>query len=236
MDPALPPTAVDAVIDALLATCDRAQLDRLRGESPLVRALRDRVQVRELAPALPLSPELSAVPAPRLHELAYRRRRAVREAGMRIDAAHAEDVDEQLDAFFALHAARWQARGEEGVVSSPSVQRFHRDAAHALAAAGLLRLYVLRLHDGAAAAFYGFSAHRRAYYYLSGFDPAFDRFSPGTLVVGHAIEQAAREGATEFDFLRGREAYKYRWGARDRPCYAVDLHASATALPVGSGA
>jgi CelD/BcsL family acetyltransferase involved in cellulose biosynthesis len=29
----------------------------------------------------------------------------------------------------------------------------------------------------------------------------------------HAIEQ---DGAMEFDFLRGNEGYKYRWGARDR--------------------
>jgi hypothetical protein len=27
------------------------------------------------------------------------------------------------------------------------------------------------------------------------------------------------EGAREFDFLRGRERFKYRWGARERPCY-----------------
>jgi len=31
--------------------------------------------------------------------------------------------------------------------------------------------------------------------YMKRFDPAFERFSPGTLVVGHAIEEAAREGA-----------------------------------------
>jgi CelD/BcsL family acetyltransferase involved in cellulose biosynthesis/glycosyltransferase involved in cell wall biosynthesis len=236
VDPVLPTAAIDAVIDAVLAACDRAELDRLRPESPLLQALRDRAQVRELAPALPLSPDLSAVPAARLHELAYLRRRATREAGMRIEAARAGNLDPMLDSFFDLHTARWHARGEEGVLSSPAVQRFHRDATHALESAGFLRLYVLHLHDRAAAAFYGFSAHGRACYYLSGFDPSFDRYSPGTLIVGHAIEQASREGATEFDFLRGREAYKYRWGARDRPCYAVELRASAAALPVGSGA
>jgi CelD/BcsL family acetyltransferase involved in cellulose biosynthesis len=236
IDPVLPAAAVDTLIDSTLAACDRAELDRLRPESPLVHALRDRAQVRELAPALSLSRDLSAVPAARLHELGYLRRRATREAGLRIEAARGENLDEMLDALFELHAARWQSRGEEGVLSSPAVQRFHREAAHALHSAGFLRLYVLYLHDRAAAAFYGFAAHGRAYYYLSGFDPGFDRFSPGTLIVGHAVEEAAHEGATEFDFLRGREAYKYRWGARDRPCYAVELRASAAALPAGSGA
>ena len=51
---------------------------------------------------------------------------------------------------------------------------------------------------------------------LAGFDPAFSKLSPGTLTIGHAIDQAIREGATEFDFLRGGEPYKYHWGAVDR--------------------
>jgi CelD/BcsL family acetyltransferase involved in cellulose biosynthesis len=37
------------------------------------------------------------------------------------------------------------------------------------------------------------------------------------LALGHAIEAAKAEGAASFDFLRGREPYKYAWGARDQP-------------------
>jgi CelD/BcsL family acetyltransferase involved in cellulose biosynthesis len=66
---------------------------------------------------------------------------------------------------------------------------------------------------------YGFLHARRAYYYLGGFDPEAAKVSPGTLVVAHAIEEAIREGACEFDFLRGQEPYKYKWGAHDRPCF-----------------
>jgi CelD/BcsL family acetyltransferase involved in cellulose biosynthesis len=94
-------------------------------------------------------------------------------------------------------------------------------------------MYALRLEGRTAAVFHGFAARDRTSYYLSGFDPAFERFSPGTLVVGHAIEEAAREGAAEFDFLRGGEPYKYRWGARDRPCYAVRLGSAAPARTAG---
>jgi CelD/BcsL family acetyltransferase involved in cellulose biosynthesis len=36
-------------------------------------------------------------------------------------------------------------------------------------------------------------------------------------MIGHAVEQAAAEGLLEFHFLRGREPYKYAWGAVDRP-------------------
>jgi len=50
-------------------------------------------------------------------------------------------------------------------------------------------------------------------YYLSGFDPAFGRFSPGTVLVGQAIRHSIAEGYRIFDFMRGDEAYKYDFGA-----------------------
>ena len=69
------------------------------------------------------------------------------------------------------------------------------------------------------AALYGFHHATRTYYYLGGFDPEFKQYSPGTILIAHAIAEAIREGATEFDFLRGREDYKYRWRAVDRIIY-----------------
>jgi CelD/BcsL family acetyltransferase involved in cellulose biosynthesis len=66
-------------------------------------------------------------------------------------------------------------------------------------------------------------AKGQAFFYLSGFDPLWARYSPGNALVGAAIAQAAREGATRFDFLRGQEAYKYRWGAADRPTLRLTL-------------
>jgi CelD/BcsL family acetyltransferase involved in cellulose biosynthesis len=55
----------------------------------------------------------------------------------------------------------------------------------------------------------------RMLYYLGGFDPAHAALSPGTLLTAHAMEDAIRHGAAEFDFLRGGERYKYAWGAVD---------------------
>ena len=66
---------------------------------------------------------------------------------------------------------------------------------------------------------YVLHVRQRTYLYISGFDPEYAPLSPGTLMFGHSIAHAMGEGAREFDFLRGRERYKYFWGARDRPCY-----------------
>lgn len=125
-------------------------------------------------------------------------------------------IEEDLGSVFRLHAARWEHRGEAGVLAHEAVQRFHARAAPALLAAGLLRMTTLSLDGEMAGAYYGMHRGDRAFAYLTGFDPRFSFESPGTVVMGAAIEAAAAEGATEFHFLRGQEGYKYGWGAVDR--------------------
>ncbi len=56
--------------------------------------------------------------------------------------------------------------------------------------------------------------------------PAAAARSPGTLALAAALESARDEGLSELDLLRGREPYKYRWGAEDRLHFARRLEAS----------
>jgi len=109
--------------------------------------------------------------------------------------------------------------GPLGVLASEGVQKAHQETVPGLFALGLLRLYSLRLADRTVASFYGFThtaaGKKRAYFYLSGFDPALAGLSLGSLVIDYAVRTAVAEGAAEFDFLRGRETYKYCWGAQD---------------------
>jgi len=137
--------------------------------------------------------------------------------------ANAENLDTLLDALFELHAARWQQRGMTGMLADDVIQRFHREVARAMLDAGALRMHAMRSDDRIVAVFYGFAHRDTVSYYLSGYDPALDRHSPGTLIVAHAIEKAVRDGATTFDFLRGAEDYKYAWGAKDRINYRRQL-------------
>jgi CelD/BcsL family acetyltransferase involved in cellulose biosynthesis len=134
-------------------------------------------------------------------------------------ATGADGAEAVFGALLELHGARWAARGERGVLDGPGVEAFHREVVRGFLERGWLRLFALRVEGRLAAVHYGFSAKGRAYYYLGGFDPAFHQLSPGSLMVLHAIEEALREGAGEFDFLRGREAYKYAWGGVDRRQY-----------------
>ena len=155
------------------------------------------------------------VPARRRRQLRRAHAAAARRGPVTIEAVSGE-TGTFLDCLFRLHGRRWSERGEQGVVSEKSVRDFHRDTLQALSSAGLARCYQIRIGGSVAGAYYGMCDGRRAYAYLGGFDPAFSEESPGSILTGHAIAEAIREGAAEFHFLRGREAYKYSWGATDR--------------------
>jgi CelD/BcsL family acetyltransferase involved in cellulose biosynthesis len=149
-------------------------------------------------------------------KLRYYRGALGRTGDVRVETPTPHTLDDLLTTLFDLHAARWQRRNLPGVLADETTQRFHRDVARRMLEAGMLRMYATRVGDRIAAVFYGFALHGTVYYYLSGYDPELEKLSIGTLIVAHAIEEAVRDGATTFDFLRGAEEYKYAWGATDR--------------------
>ncbi|MBX6324103.1 MAG: GNAT family N-acetyltransferase, partial [Rhodospirillaceae bacterium] len=181
---------------------------------------RETVRSGGSCPVLPLAGAgedlRGVVPARKRRKLRMARARARRRGGFAARAVAPAELDAWLSVLFRLHRARWQDRGEAGVLADAAVRRFHHAAAPRLMAAGLLRAWVVTIGGVPAGAYYGLHHRERACAYLGGFDPAFAAESPGTILIGHAIEQALREGAREFDFLRGREPYKYEWGAADR--------------------
>lgn len=185
---------------------------------PIPRGFRARVDIQSACPvlALPEGADLAgALPPRKLRKLRMARHRGARRAA-RIETATPDTAPALMDHLVRLHGERWTGRGEPGVLADATVRAFHASAWPGLIEGGLLRLHALHLDDRVAGVHYGFAHGARAYAYLGGFDPAFSFESPGTLLMGHAIEEALGRGAREFHFLRGREAYKYEWGAVDR--------------------
>ena len=205
-----------------------SDFQQLRPESPLLTrdfgpTCEDEITIQEQCPILRAEGGRFPIPSSFLDKLAYEERRLNREGRIIIVRATEQTFDHDFDALLRLHGARWSRRGEGGVLSDAAIQRFHTDAAQALLTRGVLRLYSLSLDARPIACYYGFLHQRRAYYYLGGFDPAFERLSVGNQVVWHALREAEQENALTFDFLRGQEPYKYRWGAQDRPNYQRQL-------------
>jgi CelD/BcsL family acetyltransferase involved in cellulose biosynthesis len=156
------------------------------------------------------------LPSKKRRSVQMARNRAARRGAVEIAAADPATAPKFLADLIRLHQARWESVGEPGVLGDERVRRMHAAALPDLLQAGIARMYAIEIAGETAAVYYGFIHRRRAYAYLTGFDPRYAFESPGSLIVAHAIEEALREGAREFHFLRGDEAYKYGWGATDR--------------------
>jgi CelD/BcsL family acetyltransferase involved in cellulose biosynthesis len=212
------------IVDGILALRERwdvFECPQLRRDAPLLAAANAHASPGEPNPVLPLRPS-PAIPRSTLANLRTCRNRAARAGALRFERAQPAQVEAYLQALARLHERRWSARGLPGVLADDAVRAAHAEAAPLLDAAGLLRLHGLRLDGELVAVLYALfdpvpGHERRCYYYIAGFEPRHAFFSPGSLLLAHAIEEAAAEGATAFDFLRGAEAYKYRWGAVDQP-------------------
>jgi CelD/BcsL family acetyltransferase involved in cellulose biosynthesis len=221
------PEAADALLAAILEIpgWQECHLPDLPPDSALGRAAAPSslVETRRSGPccpvlALPPHPPNLATVVPRktLRDVRQAHSRAKSVGPVEIETADLATIDAALDDLFRLHEERWHERGEAGVLADPAVRAFHRDAARGSCAAGVLRLYRLRIGDAVAGVYYGFQHGGNAYAYLGGFDPEMTRLSPGAQLLDHAIRAAIAEGVREFHFLRGGENYKYAWGAVDR--------------------
>lgn len=227
LDPELPEADIDLLLHAALA---RAALDRatscalpdLPPGAGLRRASLPIGWTETLrstpCPVLTLRGDGPGIPAGTLRNLRQSRHRADRDGGWATEVAPAGEALALWQELVRMHQARWDRLGQPGgVLADPCVAAFHRLAVPRLAAAGILRMQVLRRRGRVAAVYHTMIAPGRLLFYLSGFDEADAAVSPGTLLLGRIVEQARDEGLRELDFLRGVEPYKLAWGAVDRP-------------------
>jgi len=80
---------------------------------------------------------------------------------------------------------------------------------------GILQFSFLQVGQSKAAAYLCFDYGKHLLVYNSGFDYQFSEYSPGWVLLSYLIQHAIETGKTHFDFMRGDETYKYRFGAED---------------------
>jgi CelD/BcsL family acetyltransferase involved in cellulose biosynthesis len=154
-------------------------------------------------------------------------RKLAGEGRLGISTASPDTLTADYEQLVRLHTARWQAVGAPGIFNADYHRRFFQAAFAGLARAGILRLFVIRLNGEPIAATCGFLHHRHYYHFIAGYDPHWSHLSLGSFAVYVAVRAAVSEGAGCFDFLRGKEAYKYRWGARDYQTYRRRIRRNA---------
>jgi CelD/BcsL family acetyltransferase involved in cellulose biosynthesis len=230
-DPEIEEEATAAILAHLAAQRDRWEVgdfEPVPGESPLLRvAPPDGLEVgtepRDVCPRLALPDRVEdlheRVPTRQLSNLRKYRRTAEKLGTLRLETVDEGRWEETLEILIRFHLARRIETGQPGLLDGDGLRAFHSQVAAGFHARGALGLYALRLDEQPIASLYGFHEKETFYFYMQGFDWAWGRLSPGVMVVGGVVEDVLRRGARRLDFLRGRESYKYWWGAQDRQTF-----------------
>ncbi|MBN2470907.1 MAG: GNAT family N-acetyltransferase, partial [Anaerolineae bacterium] len=126
-----------------------------------------------------------------------------------------EEVEATLAALIAFHQAKWEALDHAGGFADPAIEAFHHVVARRFLRRGWLRLLRLEIRGELVAALYTLRYGDRVYDFASGFDYAVAEHSPGQVLTHFSIQDALESGVRVYDFLRGAEQYKFRWGAEE---------------------
>jgi CelD/BcsL family acetyltransferase involved in cellulose biosynthesis len=121
-------------------------------------------------------------------------------------------LDEDIDHFLSLMAQDPEKEAfltEEMVIAMSGTIK-------AAFAQGYLQLSFLEIDGQKAAAYLNFDYDHHLWIYNSGLNRDFYSYSPGWVLLGYLLRWANENGRTNFDFMRGDEDYKYRFGAKDR--------------------
>ena len=153
------------------------------------------------------------------HELRRKIRRLEREAAF--ETLRVEDgssLRAGMEIFFDLHR---KSRKDKAEFMTPEMEAFFREISARFQERGWLSLSFLKVSGKEVATFFSFDFAGTEFVYNSGYDPEFARFSPGIVLAAYCIRQAIEKGRTGFNFLRGREDYKYHLGGREENIYRI---------------
>jgi len=121
-------------------------------------------------------------------------------------------LESEIDAFLALMG---QDPGKQAFLTDVMRTQM-RAAVHAAFKAGWLQLAFLEVGGAKAAGYLNFDFGDHIWVYNSGFDFNYGSLSPGWVLLGYLLEWANENQRAAFDFMRGDEDYKYRFGGVDR--------------------
>ena len=164
---------------------------------------------------------LESIDKKQRHEVRRKMRRA-EESGRGVRWYIVEDsakLDAEMDAFIALMAHDPQKE----TFLTPAMRTQLKASAQAAFDGGYLQLAFLEVDGEKACAYLNFDYANRIWVYNSGLDRKFMDISPGWVLLGHLLQWANEHKRSEFDFMRGNEDYKYRFGAIDRHVLRVQV-------------
>jgi len=156
------------------------------------------------------------------HELRRKTRKWESLGNIRIERiTESEKLSPAIKKFVSLHKASSPAKQE--FWQKPGMTEFFYELVHLFASESWAELHMLYVEDRSIAALLSFPYEDTEYFYNIAFDREYSAYSPGFFLFDHAIKQAIAKGKNAVDFLRGREKYKYFFGAKESKIYSLKL-------------
>jgi len=157
------------------------------------------------------------------HEIRRKMRKIEAEAETRWYVIDSEEgLEQAMEDFIELHQK--STRDKEDFWSDDLIDFFKALAAETVKQ-GWFKLYFIEVNGNQAAAMLCFDYNNEFLLYNSGYDPEqFAHLSPGNVLTSYTINHAIQLGRKRYDFLRGDEVYKYRFGAEAEPVYDLEIY------------
>ena len=149
------------------------------------------------------------------------------------------------------HQISWRMAGSEAVETflemmaldpdkarflTPAMRAQFRAIVEAARANGWLQMTFLEVNGCPAAAYLSFDFGNRLWVYNSAIDQRFSALSAGWVLLGNLLRWAIENKRAAFDFMRGGEDYKFRFGAVAEMIYRLQISPSLAAGDLGGQA
>ncbi|MDD2922680.1 MAG: GNAT family N-acetyltransferase [Anaerolineales bacterium] len=153
---------------------------------------------------------LARVEKKQRHEIRRKTRRAEESGrGVRWHISAMQDVESEIDSF--LHLMEQDANKANFLRDPMRAQM--REVIRAAHENGWLWLAFLEADGQRVAAALNFDYDNKLWGYNAGVNRDFMDLSPGWVLLGYTLQWCCENNRAEFDFMRGDEEYKYRFGA-----------------------
>jgi CelD/BcsL family acetyltransferase involved in cellulose biosynthesis len=130
-----------------------------------------------------------------------------------------ENLEQETEDFMRLMANE----ADKAKFLTPAMRTQMHAIVQAANKAGWLQLAFIEVNGEKAAGYLNFDYMNHIWVYNSGLDFRFRELSPGWVLLGNLLEWANEHQRKYFDFMRGDEDYKYRFGALDRRVMRLTL-------------
>ena len=132
---------------------------------------------------------------------ARRKAETLGEVGFAMHRPTPAEFDALFDEAIAVEARSWKRAAGSAILCDPAKERFFRSYLRACAERGETRIAAMRIDGTMVATQLAIAWRGRYWLYKIGFDEAFSKCSPGTLLMLHALGEAAGEGLSGFEMM-----------------------------------